>query len=409
MSPKNRRRGPGEGNIEKVTLKSGKTAYRGWITVGYKVGEDGKKRAVRRSVQHRRHDAVVEGLAKLREKYRADLDLKAEVEMRLSTLFDKWLEHFIATTPHKKRTPVTYRWAIEHAKTQLGDPLVARVLPRQLQEVLNTLGQKYAGTSLNLVRVVLDGAFGQAVLWRIRPDNPAANLKLPRERADATPAPRRVLTADEGRSFVDALQAERLGLGAALTYAVGMRPGEAVALRVQDFDLERCTVTIAGTHTTIEGKVEREAPKSRRGERTVPFAPELAPWVRQRIARVQNERVVMREQWTAPDEGLLFVRETDGGRLSNYHLYRVARRVAEQVGLGKVGPRVLRRSLLSQLAKQGVESKVRAAIGGHTTEITEKHYREVDPTEMSAAMGRVSSLLPDLDMAADEETDADAR
>lgn len=403
MSPKQRRRGPGEGSIEKVKLKSGKTAYRGWITVDYKTGEDGKKRARRRSVQRAKYNDVVEGMRRLREKYDKGIDLDAE-HMRLGALLDKYLDNFIATVPHKRRTPGTYRWAIGHAKEQLGDPLVAKVTTPQLQDALNRLGPSLAQSSISLVRVVLDGAFTQAVLWRIRPDNPAADLKLPYRRDDSpAPAPRLVLNAEQGRAFLEGLQSERLGLGAALTYALGIRPGEAAALRAQDFDLDKLTVTIAYAHNLVDGKVEREKPKSGRGVRTLPLPPELAPWVRQRIARAAFERQAMRDRWTEADEGLLFVRESDGGRIDNRMLYHAARRVADSLNLGKVGPRVLRRSLLSQLAAQGVDPKVRAAIGGHTTEITEAHYREVDPAEVARAMGRVSSLLPNLAITSSDE------
>lgn len=405
MSPKRTRRGPGEGHITKIRLASGKTAYRAWLTVGYKVDAEGAKRPVRRTVQRRTYQATADALARLREKYKVDLDLAAEAELRLAVLFEKWLDHFIATYKPKKRTPGTYRWAIGHARAQLGDPLVARVTPLHLQEALNQLGQKLSPKSVNLVRVVLDGAFTQAVLWRIRPDNPAADLKLPRERATGPEAPRRVLTAEQGAAYLAALQAERLGLAVALTYAVGIRPSESAALRIEDIDLDALTITITGGHNVAENQIEREDPKSRRGLRTLPLPAELAPWVRQRIARVQNERAAMGERWTAPDEDLLFVRETDGGRLSNHQIYQVARRVAERAGLGTVGPRVLRRSMLSLLANQGVDPKVRAAIGGHTTAITEKHYHEVDQAEVSAAMGRMASLLPALPVpASDEET-----
>lgn len=397
MSPRRNRRGPGEGHIEKIHLKSGKIAYRGWLVVGYRRNDDGTKTAIRRTVQRRRYDAVVEGLAKLREKYRADLDLHAEVEMRLASLFEKWMAHFIATVVHKKRTPTTYRWAITHARAQLGNPLVARVTPLELQEAINALGQKLAPTSLNLVRVVLDGAFSQAVLWRIRADNPAADLKLPRARGVAeASAPRRILTAEEGQHYLAALQTERLGLAVALCYAVGVRPSEAAALRIADVDLDAGTITIAGGHNLVGTKVEREAPKSQRGMRTLPLPAELVPWVRQRIARARAERQAMAHSWPCPDEGLLFVRETDGGRLRNAQIYETARRVAARAGLGTVGPRILRRSMLSLLAKAGVDPKVRAAIGGHTTDITEKHYREVDPAEVSEAMRRMATLLPSL-------------
>ncbi len=114
------------------------------------------------------------------------------------------------------------------------------------------------------------------------------------------------------------------------------------------------------------------------------------------IEKIRIERMAMGERWTASDEGLLFVRESDGGKLSNHQVYYVARRAAERAGLGKVGPRILRRSMLSALAKAGVESKVRAAIGGHTKVVTDEYYREVDAAEVSDAMGHMSRILAPL-------------
>jgi hypothetical protein len=42
---------------------------------------------------------------------------------------------------------------------------------------------------------------------------------------------------------------------------------------------------------------------------------------------------------------------------------------------------------------------------GYITDVTEKHYREVAPAEVSAAMSRVSSLLPNLAPPVDEGAD----
>lgn len=392
MSPKHRR-GPGEGHIKRITLKSGRTAWRGWLTVGYR--ENGTP--IRRTAQGRTRERVAEKLIQLREKYRADLDLVAETEMRCSQLFAKWLAHFVATNRPKRRTPETYRWAWNRAEGKLGDPLAARVSPMQLQELLNSFVGELKPKSIGLIRIVLDGMFGQAVLWRVRPDNPAAELKTPRD-VDGEPDERRILSADESQRFVAALQAERLGLAVALTYAVAIRPSEAAALRVQDIDLEAGTVTIAGAHNiSRETKtIERDTPKSKRGRRVLPLPHEIIPWVRRQITRVYNERQAMGALWSEPDEGLIFVRSSDGGRLSSHQLYHVARKVAEAAGLGKVSPRILRRSMLSQLAAAGVDAKVRAAIGGHTKDMTEQHYREVSPAEVDAAISHVAALLPPL-------------
>ena len=402
MSPrKPARRGAGEGHVKKITLRSGKAAWRGWLTVGYRPNGT----PIRRTVQRHTRDEVRDELTRMREKYRIGLDLQAEAAMRLGALLDKWLAHFEATQEHKRRTPATYTWAINRAKAQLGDPLVARVTAIELQDAITALGATLKPKSVNVIRVVLAGAFRQAQLWRIRPDNPADGLRLARAAATddegAAADDRRTLSPEEARRLLQALLDERLGLAVALTYAVGIRPGEAAALRIEDIDLEENTITIAGSHNMVDGEVLREAPKSRRGRRTLPLPAELRPWVERQIARARNERQAMGARWPAPDERLLFVRETDGGRLSNHQLYTVARRVAERAGLGKVGPRILRRSMLSSLEAAGVDPKVRAAIGGHTTAVTEKHYsdREGAPAEVGAALGHMAHALSSLSTA----------
>lgn len=381
MSP---RRGAGEGHIKRITLRSGKRAWRGWITVGYRANGT----PIRRSVQRSTRQEVQDALVKLRERYGAGLDLNAEATMRLHTLLDRWHAHYVATEAPKAKTARTYAWAIEHIKAvSPGNPLVSRCTHIMLQDILNRLPDNLSRSSLNLCRVVVSLSFAQARTWRLRDDNPAEHLTLPRR--DRPEPERLTVSPDQAAELLRALSEERLGLAVALTYAIAARPGEVTALRREDVNLEAGTVTIRASHNFVGGQVLREAPKSKRGVRTLSVPAELHPWLARQMARATTERAMMGERWTAPDEGLLFARETDGGRLHASGLYEVSRRVAERLGLGKVGPRVLRRSMLSALGAAGVDPKVRAAIGGHTATITERHYREVDQQEIDRAMDKL--------------------
>jgi integrase len=385
------RRGKGEGSIDRVTLASGKVAWRGWLTVGYKRDAAGKRRAIRRTVQRATRRAVLEGLERLRAKYRGGMDFAAETQLRHQELLEKWLAHVQATRTLKQHTPDTYRWAIAQARA-FGNPLVAQVQDEALQAFL--VGLDLGTSSVKLVRYVLRGAYALAQRWKVRPDNPAEHLEMPRARPVAE---RRVITADEARAYLRALERERLGLAVALTYAVAMRPGEAAALRMQDVDLERRTIRVEGSHNRIPSTktIEREPPKSARGVRELRLPEPLVPWMQRRLARVEIEWSTMEGQWTAPNEGLLFVREQTGGRIERNDIYNVARRVAKRVGLDGISPRVLRRSMLTELARRGVDRKVRAAIGGHTEIITETHYREVPDDEVAEAMGFMDAVLDD--------------
>lgn len=385
------RRDPGDGHIKKITLKSGRTAWRGWLTVGYRANGT----PIRRTCQARTREQVREGLVRLRAKYRTDLDHATEATMRLSALFDRYVEHWKAQKHPKTRSIETYQWAIGHAKAQLGDPLAARVTTAQCQDAINRLTLSPA--SANLVRVVLDGAFTVAVLLKVRPDNPAAELSIPRPAVEDEAPERLTVDAETAQRFLRALRTERLGLAVALTYGTAMRPSEVSALRVADVDLEAGALHVTAAHNVSRAAkaVVRERPKSSNGRRRLELPPVFVDWFHQHNARTRNERDAMGEAW-GPDTGLVFVRATDGGPVSGRQLYDVAARVAERLGLSAVGPRVLRRSMLSTLAAAGVDPKVRAAIGGHTTAVTEKHYREVDRREVTAAMGRIAEVIGEL-------------
>lgn len=233
---------------------------------------------------------------------------------------------------------------------------------------------------------------------------PGRGLTLPAKRDDAPERPRLVLTPTDAQRYLVALQAERLGLAVALTYSVGRRPSEVAALRWSEVDTESATIRVVATHNVSRATKEivRDRPKSKNGLRPLPLSPALVMWLQRHRERQRTERTAMDGIWTEPDEGLLFVRASDGGRLTNQQLYTVARRVAEHLGLGAIGPRVLRRSMLSQLAAAGVDKKVRAAIGGHTSEITDEHYREVARDEVNAAMDHIAAILSPLERPAED-------
>lgn len=385
------RRGAGEGHIKRIRLKSGRQVWRAWLTVGYRANGT----PIRRTAQRATRQLAVEALARLRERYApgANLDLAAEGSMRLHQLLDRWIVFRREKAKAKARSVRTYEWAADKLKAATPhNPLIARLTPLHLQDVLNQLPETLAPKSLNLCRVALKGAFAKAMDWRLRTDNPAAKLALPERERDEPE--RRIITPAEADRLFAALADERFGLAVALTYAVAARPGEAAALRRQDIDLEAGTLTISAGHNRTRAGIKRERPKSGRGVRVLTIPAGIRPWIAQQLARAANERAAMGAEWSAPDEGLLFVRESDGGPISADQLYDTSRRVSEAIGLGVVTPRILRRSVLSLLGRQGVSPKVRAAIGGHTAEVTDQYYREVAQDEIDAAMAQVLISTP---------------
>jgi integrase len=107
--------------------------------------------------------------------------------------------------------------------------------------------------------------------------NPAEDLDLP-----ALPAPdETVVTPDHVADLIDALAESDRVLWALAGYA-GMRRGEIRGLRVSDIDLAGNAIRITRAIDDLGLVV---APKSRRGERRVPLAPQLRAIVLEHLAR----------------------------------------------------------------------------------------------------------------------------
>jgi integrase len=387
-----KRRTAGQGTIRKITLRSGATAYRGWLTVDYKLDATGKPKPIKRTCQARTKREVEAGLERLRAKYRIGIALDTE-RIRMRELFDKWLAHIELIDDPPARTLTAYRWAANRICTALDNPLVVKVGPFQLQTMLTALGEQLKRDSLNTIRAVLRLAFRQAKVWRIIADNPAAELELPKAPKQGQHG--RALTAEEFARFRDALRGERLELAVLITAAFGTRRGETAAIRLSQIDLEAGTLTIDAQHQRNRetGKIERDATK---GDDVRIFR--VDEWLRLAIARhierLASERRAMGDAWTEPDQGLLFVRETDGGPIDGEQIYAVVRRAARRAGLGKVVTHDLRRTLQSQLGKAGVDRNVRASIAGHTdADTTDKHYRYVYDGEAAEALAKMAQIL----------------
>lgn len=386
-----KRRTAGRGSIRKITLRSGVTAYRGEITVAYKYTEEGKRVAVKRTAQRATRREVEDRLDALRKKYRVGVDLDAE-KLRLRELFDAWLNLLEAGDDYSPKTLVTYRWAADRAVEALANPLVVKIAPFELQNAITALGRGLKRKSLELVFSVLQQALSRAVVWRIIADNPADEVRLPKKKAGDSRSGR-ALTVEEVARFRAALAGERLELAVLIALTYGLRRGEVVAIRADQIDLDAGTLTINAQHQRSTGKIDRRPTKGH-DTRVFPLPDWLRLAIARQIARVATERGVMGKQWTQPDEGLLFVRETDGGRLVGDQIEAAVDRTAKRAELGHVRPHDLRRTLQSLLAMAGVDRNVRAEIAGHTDpNTTDRHYRRVYDGEAGDALAKVNALM----------------
>ncbi|MFD4111639.1 tyrosine-type recombinase/integrase [Streptomyces sp. NPDC058650] len=197
-------------------------------------------------------------------------------DSRLSALADQWLEE-IRRSNRKPATLARYESTVNAHVRPTGDLRIVEATVPRLQRLIDRVADTAGRSQARMLGVVLTGMMGLAVRHGAAMHNSADELLLPVVESDDVRAP----TADEVRELRRALarwdskprrraDAMRdLGDVGDLMLATGARPGEVLALRWEDVDLEHGTVALTATLIRVAGVglVRQETPKSTASKR----------------------------------------------------------------------------------------------------------------------------------------------
>jgi integrase len=235
-----------------------------------------------------------------------------------------------------------------------------------------------------VLRSGLDGAVRDGLLAR----NPAALVTRPGvERRGA----RQNLDAAGVAAVLKASQDSRYHRALALIVAMGLRKGEALALRWDRVDLDAGTLKVAATISRVDGRLLISEPKTDRSRRTVPLSPALVAMLRKHKTAQAAERLRAGDQWT--HSGLVFTTEL-GTPVDPRNLLRVVEVAATAAGVEGVGVHTLRHSAAVGWLEAGVHIKAVADLLGHSSiSITGDVYGHTsDDTARSAVDGWSGAL-----------------
>ncbi|GAA0989525.1 Putative prophage phiRv2 integrase [Nocardioides aquaticus] len=173
-------------------------------------------------------------------------------------------------------------------------PLHVERMYRELAMLEGTRGRPITVSTLRRVHATLMSAMNTAVRRGLIERNPAATVELPR-----TPRPTmNAWTAEELGRFLTLTTADPMNMMFVLLGLVGLRRGEAVALRWSDLDLNAGLLRVEQTSVRVGGRTVIGPPKSSSGQRVVAIDEETArrlQWhqCRQRLSvlRASDERV----------------------------------------------------------------------------------------------------------------------
>lgn len=283
-----------------------------------------------------------------------------------------WVERQVRikpTTRYEKRRMIE-RLIVPH----LGDIPLRQLEPRHVEDWLAALARHpnhrtkqpgLSAASIRSARGVLVTALNAAVAHRTIPYNPAAVVSAPAH----TPSAPVVWTDAEIERVLPVIDAD-LELGALWRLALftQLRPGELIALRWADVDLEAATLFVSATRTRDEeGRVTLgDSPKTPAGARPIPLPASTVLALRRHRAR-QNE-IRLRHPLGAEWNSLGLVFPSPHGRLFNHQtLLNRLNKLCEWAGVRRLAPHGLRHTGATWLARRGVDPATISARLGHAS------------------------------------------
>jgi len=198
-------------------------------------------------------------------------------ESTLSELASEWLAE-IEKQGKAVATLARYRSTVRaHINEHVGGVRIREATAPRLQRLVDRVAEKSGHAQARMLGVVLAGMMSLAVRYGAVPASTAAELRLPERQKIIVRAPKVGEVRELRRALraYDAVPAHRdgsvhdLAVFGDILLGTGCRPGEALALRWEDVDLEGGWITIEGTVTRVAGVglIRQEAPKSEASRR----------------------------------------------------------------------------------------------------------------------------------------------
>lgn len=381
------KRANGEGNIRK--RKDGK-----WL-VTFPTGiykEDGKREYV-----YKYCATQAEAAEKLRE-------LQMEKAMgvcqgKSAVKTGAWIDTWIEKHKSPKLAPATltsYRNnARIHIKPYVGEIPLRELSTYHIQRMLDGIGGSLSTFIKNYN--IIHGALEKAVELGMIPRNPCKGVAFPKDDKRKM----RVLTKEEQKRFIMALDGEYYR-AMFLTYLyTGMRMGEGIPLQWKDIDLEKRTLRVNkkaivahdyNKHEAVQ--VVQDFCKTKSSKRTIAITAGLVAVLREHKETMMKLAEDMGEEWS--EESLVF-RNSRGNMVYSRNLQEVLYRIYDKAEIEGATMHTLRHSYATRCFEAGVDIKAISEQLGHanvkTTYNIYVHLLEDTKTKEIDKLGEIDKFI----------------
>jgi integrase len=383
-----------EAGARKVARKAGQIIGRGekkWLVRWFDgVDEKGQRLYRSKTIKGSKRDAQAYLTGQLRSQ---DVGTYvAPAKLTVGVFLDRWLEAREASGKITSRTLDGYKILLRlYVRPKLGGRRLDSVRLLDVQQLVDDLRARgLSPRTVRLAHAALGGAFKQAIRWGALASNPADLVELPgQERKEV-----RALSPDEIKAFRGAAVGDRHAALFDFMLATGCRPGEALALRWGDLDLEGGRAMIRRALTRVDGKLAMKDPKTKSSRRTIPLPKSVVPALEAHRRAQAEQRMKLGPDYARALD-LVFANELGLPLEAKNVVRRHLRPILERAKIkGAVRLYDLRHSHATALLAAGVHPKVAAERLGHaTTRLTLDTYTHVVEGMQEEATARIEAML----------------
>ncbi len=318
-----------------------------------------------------------------------------------------WLEEVVRRT----NRPSTYRSYEQlvrvHIEPAIGNVGLSKLTPQQVRAFLNAKQDSgLSSRTVQYLHAVLRKALNVALKDQQIVRNVASLVDPPRLAAKEV----QPLTPDEARRFLAAIQGDKFEALLTVAVSLGLRQGEALALRWDDVNLEVGKLRIRYALQRFKPRGEQRLeihlvePKTKKSRRIIDL-PEvtLRALVAHRL-RQEQDRLLAGSRWTAPqvvcegrkETGDSFVFTTSiGTPLEGRAVTKRFQRLLKESNITRHRFHDLRHTAATLLAVQGVHPKaIQSVLGWDQVAMVDRYAHFVDEMRKSAAIKMDEILKP---------------
>ncbi len=342
---------------------------------------------------HRHHSLYAKTRGEVQTKLRAALTSADEGIKPASgrTTVGNWLEVWLRTSVEQRnrpRTAASYRETVErYIIPAVGRIPLVKLAPEDVSRMTADLERrgKLSPTTIYYTYAVLRIALNRAVKTGRVARNVATLVDPPRKaRPRLEP-----LSADQVRTFLASVGADRSGPLYTCAVALGMRQGELLGLRWSDVDLDGGTLTVR--HSLEVGMRVLAEPKTDRAKRTLTLSPSVIATLRAHRTRQLEERIAAGPRWH--DRDFVFATPT-GEPLDTRNVTKAFQRALAKAELPRQRFHDLRHACATLLLEDGEELAVISRILGHSNlSTTADVYAHLTPAMLQRSADRMDGIL----------------